>query len=269
MVARSTRPGGLLAAGIAAACALGLGLVAAANQSPGPPAAVPWPVVFGALLVAPAVIGALGAVSGRRSLLVAAGVLCLVQSVIAFSGVTLVFLVPAVLFLRAAVAPAPTPAPPRPAKPVQVGRWGALVALAIPVALLLVLNVGIFGIVGLVALAALAPAFRRRAAPRLNVADLLIGIAVVGLVIAALYSALANTQTVCWNARSTPGGIVYERIPAQDEGPVEISSGIVSSGCAGGQPTFEGKALTAVLLIGAIAVAAQAARTSRVSPTAG
>jgi hypothetical protein len=36
------------------------------------------------------------------SVLVAAGVLCLLQSVVAFSGVTLVFLLPAIGFLRAA-----------------------------------------------------------------------------------------------------------------------------------------------------------------------
>jgi hypothetical protein len=255
---------GLLAAALAAVCAAGLALVAAANQSPGPSAVVPWPVVFGALLGAPAVIGGLGAISGRRSLLVAAGVLCLAQSVLSFSGVTLVLLLPALVFLRAAVTTRAAPAPqPRPGEPVRALRWVALTALAVPVAFLAVQYLGVFGIVGLVALAALTPALLRRAARRVTLGDALVGIAIVGLVLAAMYSALANTQTVCWNARSTPAGIVYERIPAQEEGPVELDSGIVSSGCSGGQPTIEGTALTAIFLVGAIAIAAQTALTRR------
>jgi hypothetical protein len=256
---------GLLATAMAAACATGLAGVAAANQSPGPPAVIPWPVLFGAILGMPAVIGGLGAVAGRRSLLVAAGVLCLAQSVLSFSGVTLVLLLPALVFLRAAVTVPPLePAhEPEPREPVRVLRWLALIAVAVPVALLTVLNLGIVGIVGLVALAAALPALRRRAARRVSLTDGFIGIATVALVLAAMFSAFANTQTVCWNASSTPAGIVYQWIPAQEEGPVPIDSGIVSSGCSGGQPTFEGTALTGVLLIGAIAIAVLAALTRR------
>jgi hypothetical protein len=94
----------LLAAALATLCAAGLVFVAASNQTPGLPAEVPWPFVFGAILGTPAVIGALGAVSGRRVLLVAAGILCVVDSILSFSGVTLVFLVPALIFFRAAAA---------------------------------------------------------------------------------------------------------------------------------------------------------------------
>jgi hypothetical protein len=142
-------------------------------------------------------------------------------------------------------------------------RWLALIALAVPVAFLAIVNLGPFAIVGLVAVAALTPAFLRHASTRVTLGDALLGVATVGVVLAATYSALVNTQTVCWNARSTPAGIVYERIPAQEEGPVAIDSGVVSSGCAGGQPTVEGTALTGILLIGAIAIAVQAASTRR------
>jgi len=95
---------GVAAAAFAAACALMLAIVAAANRSPGAPQEVPYAPVLGLMLAAPAGIGVLGAMSGRRVLLVAAGVACLAQSAIAFSGVTLVFLVPALLFLRAGIA---------------------------------------------------------------------------------------------------------------------------------------------------------------------
>jgi hypothetical protein len=263
MVARRVRKVGLLAAAMAAVCAAGLGLLAASNQSPGLPAEVPWPVVFGALLITPALIGGLGAVSGRRTLLVGAGLLYVAQSVLSFSGVTLVFLVPALIFLRVAVA---TPAPAQhsaPTERVRALRWVILTALAVPVALLAVLNLGVFGIVGLVALAALTPALLRRRGASVGWRDALIAGATVGLVLAAMYAAFANTQTVCWNASSTAAGVAYERIPAQEEGPIELDSGIVSSGCSGGQPTIEGAALTAIFLIGAVAIAALAARTAR------
>lgn len=254
---------GLVAAGLAAVCAAFLALLTASNQTAGLPAEVPWPIVFGALLGTPALIGALGAVSGRRTLLVAAGLLCLAFSILSFSGVTLVLLVPALLFLRAGVAPAePAQRPARP-EPLRLLRWLALAALAVPVALLVILNLGVFGIVGLVAFGALAPALRRRTA-RVRLRDAFLGVATVGLVIAAIVAAFANTQTICWNTRSTPAGIVYERIPVQQEsGSIGGDTGIVGSGCAGGQPTIQGAALTAVFLVGAIAIAVQATRTGR------
>ncbi len=247
---------GLLAAGLAAACAAGLGLLAASNQSQGLPAEVPWPLVLTSLLATPAVIGGLGAVSGRRSLLIAAGILCLVESILSFSGVTLVFLVPALIFFRAAAA-----APPARGEPLRLLHWLALVALAVPVALLVILNLGVFGVVGLVAIGGLAPLLVRRGQFSVPWREALIGVAVVGLVLGALYSAFANTQTICWDARSTPAGIVSERIPVQDEfGPIGGDTGIVASGCAGGQPTIEGAALTGILLVGAMAIAVQATR---------
>jgi hypothetical protein len=251
---------GLFGAALAALCAAGLGLLTASNQSPGLPADVPWPVVFGAILMMPALIGGLGAVSGRRTLLVAAGILCLAESVLAFSGVTLVLLVPGLVFLRAAAAAA-APAVHEPVRPL---RWLALAALAAPVAVLAVVNLGVFGVVGLVVLCGVVAMVARRGRPTVGVRDAVVGIAVVGLVIGALFAVFSNTETICWNARSTPTGIVYERIPVTNEfGPIGLETGIVSSGCAGSQPTVQGAALTGVLLIGAIAIAVPAARTSQ------
>jgi hypothetical protein len=256
---------GLLATATDAACAAGLALLTASNQTPGLPSEVPWPVVFGALLAMPALIGGLGTVSGRRTLLVAAGILCLAESVLAFSGVTLVLLVPGLLFLRAA-ATASAPAVREPVRPL---RWVLLAALAAPIAVLAVLNLGVLGVVGLVAICGVVAIVARRGRPPVGLLDALIGVAVVGLVLGAMFVALTNTQTICWNARSSPTGVVYERIPVTNEfGPIGLETGIVSSGCAGGQPTVQGAALTGVLLIGAVAIAALAARTARSSPTA-
>lgn len=60
---------------------------------------VPRPLVIGALLALPAVIGAIAALGGSGPLFVAAGALCLAQSFVAFSGVTLGFVVPALVLI--------------------------------------------------------------------------------------------------------------------------------------------------------------------------
>jgi hypothetical protein len=270
MVARTTqtppeslRGHGLFAAATAGLFAGTLGLVATLNRLPSPPTYVPAGLILAAILLTPAAIGALGAVSGRRVLLVAAGLLCLAQSILAFSGVTLILLLPALLFLRAAVAQ--TPGSVDPARPgaarVNPLRWVALIALAVPVALFVVLNLGVFGLVALIAFAGVVGALGRRNAPRVRVLDALVGIAVVALVVGAMAAFFALTEAVCWNERQTPGGVVYERVPGQlDSGAVPADSDIVSSGCSGGEPTIPGAAVTAVLLATAIGVAALAAR---------
>jgi hypothetical protein len=214
------------------------------------------------LLGAPAAIGALGAISGRRVLLVAAGILCLCLSVLAFSGVTLVLLLPALLFLRAGVS---SPAVARQGQPTSPVRLLALTALAIPVALLVVTRLGIFGLLPLVALGGLAAGLSgTRTLRRPRPTDVLIGLAVVGLVLGATYAAFTSTQTICWNARQTPNGLVYQRIPVTEEsGPIGGDTGIVASGCSSGEMTLEGTALAGVLLIGSIAMSALTATTTR------
>lgn len=252
---------GLLAAGFAAGCALLLGLVASAAGSTGVPGEIPRGIVLASLLGAPAVIGGLGAVSGRRVLLIAAGILCLCLSVLAFSGVTLILLVPALLFLRASVSDVAVPRARKPSNPL---RLLGLFALAVPVALLAVSRLGIFGLLPLVAFGGLAAGLGRSGALRARPKDALTGVVVIGLVIGATFAAFAFTQTVCWNARQTPTGLVYERIPVSDEsGPIGGNTGIVASGCSSGEPTIEGAALAGVLLIGSVAISALAATTRR------
>jgi hypothetical protein len=65
----------------------------------GPPELVPAPIRLAVLFLLPAVIAAIGAIRRSRPMLMAAGVLCLAQSLVAFSGVTIPFVVPSVLLL--------------------------------------------------------------------------------------------------------------------------------------------------------------------------
>jgi hypothetical protein len=95
-----------------AAIILGYGLFIAAlpfllaNQEPTPPWALYRPIGLLVLFSIPAAVAAIGAIRGVRPLLVAAGVLCLLQAFVSFSGVTFGFLVPAfVLIWLGASAP--------------------------------------------------------------------------------------------------------------------------------------------------------------------
>jgi hypothetical protein len=90
----------------AAAIIAGYALVLAANSANAtataglrPPETVPAPIRLALLFLLPAVIAAIGAMRRSRPILVAAGVLCLAQSFVAFSGVTIPFVVPALLLL--------------------------------------------------------------------------------------------------------------------------------------------------------------------------
>jgi len=101
---RDPRPLGLGAAAIIAGHAVVVGLISAAAGAGdlSPPEVVPAPLTLAALLSLPAGIAAIGAWRRSGPILAAAGVLCLVQSVIAFSGVTIPFVVPGILLLGVA-----------------------------------------------------------------------------------------------------------------------------------------------------------------------
>ncbi len=71
------------------------------------PAIVPRPFVMAFLLGLPAVLAAIAAIRGSRAIFVAAGVLCLFQSFIAFSGVTFGFLVPGFVLIGLGLSRAP------------------------------------------------------------------------------------------------------------------------------------------------------------------
>lgn len=69
---------------------------------------VPRPVVIGFLLALPAIIGAIASLRGRRPLFIAAGALCLFQSFVAFSGVTLGFVLPALILISLGLRRSPS-----------------------------------------------------------------------------------------------------------------------------------------------------------------
>jgi hypothetical protein len=103
--ARDPRRLGLGAAGIIAGYALVLGAISAGvggltdGGEFAPPEVVPRPFVLVALGMLPAVLAAIGALRRSRPVLIAAGLLCLGQAFISFSGVTIPFVVPAFLLL--------------------------------------------------------------------------------------------------------------------------------------------------------------------------
>jgi hypothetical protein len=105
---------GLLAAVTQLALAVALvGISTAArdaNSSAGPPEPISRGLALGLLFSVPAAIGGIGAIGRRPALLFAAGIMALAGSVVSFSGVTLMFLIPAILFVYAA---AKTTGPPR------------------------------------------------------------------------------------------------------------------------------------------------------------
>jgi hypothetical protein len=68
------------------------------------PEPFPRGVALGLVYAMPAAVGYMGAVKGSRSLLVAAAIVQLPGSILSWSGITLLFLVPAILFGAAAVA---------------------------------------------------------------------------------------------------------------------------------------------------------------------
>ena len=63
------------------------------------PSIVPRPIVLAVLLGLPAALAAVAAIRGSRPIFIAAGTLCLLQSFVSFGGVTLGFLIPALLLI--------------------------------------------------------------------------------------------------------------------------------------------------------------------------
>jgi hypothetical protein len=115
--ARRRRLGLVLAATIAV-LAIGIASFPLIQGANGPgtldgPALVPRPIVIAFLLGLPAGLAAIAALRGSRAMLVAAGMLCLLQSIVAFSGVTLGFVIPGIVLVRLGLGRASTE-PPHP-----------------------------------------------------------------------------------------------------------------------------------------------------------
>ena len=116
---RDPRRLGLGAAAIIAGYTLVIGAIMAGLIGPGgsddyrPPQAMLRSLVLFGLFLLPAAVAAIGAVRRSRPLLIAGGVLALGQSFIAFSGVTIPFIVPAILLIVLGVAGSGSAAPRR------------------------------------------------------------------------------------------------------------------------------------------------------------
>jgi len=128
--ARRRRLGFVLAATIAmlAIAVAAFPLIQGAN-GPGTldgPAIVPRPIVIAFLLGLPAGLAAIAALRDSRAMFVAAGVLCVLQSIVAFSGVTLAFVLPGIVLVGLGLERSSI----EPANPVRRREWlaGAFVA---------------------------------------------------------------------------------------------------------------------------------------------
>jgi hypothetical protein len=89
------------------------GVARASGFEPSPPA--PLRLAVPLLLAAPGVLALVAAATDRRTVAVAAAILCFPQALLSFSGVTLVFLIPAFAILRSVGAGDTTPSDGEPA----------------------------------------------------------------------------------------------------------------------------------------------------------
>ena len=216
-----------------------------------PPQPFPLRIVVPLLLAAPGLLALIAAATGRGAVAAAAGFLCLLQSVIAFSGVTLVFLVPAVTMLWSAGDSGGSSAE-RP--PLRARRVFLAVVVAVPLVFLTIATLGFLSPVLLVLVAGVAGLARRprsvadggrRAAISLRHAGT--AAAIVVLVVAAWAAILSRTETVCWLARENPaGGVLWEQVPPTSE--VSVGQGEIGETCSSGQPTPGALSIAAVLL---------------------
>jgi hypothetical protein len=255
----SMRGTGLLGAGVQLLLAVALGAIASGPfDFPNPPEVVPRGLAIGVLYAVPAVIGALGAIAGRRALLVTAALASTVGSVVAFSGVTLIFLVPALLFAAAAGAVGSVPSTPRQ----PFWRLVLFAVLAAPVVTFAVLRLGIFVVPGIVLLVLILQIARgtSRASPEDWLAGLLVAGVIGGLVIGSGWALFSMTETRCWTAYRTPVGIEYRTVPEADTGEIQRGGDEIAGGCDSGELTPRGAGLAALLALGAIGLAGLASR---------
>jgi len=93
---------GWVGAGIGLAATLGILLIRSANGSgAGEGSSVVSTAGLTVMFAGPAIVGAIGAANRRREVLVGAGLAYLPMAVLAFSGVTMILLIPALLFAYA------------------------------------------------------------------------------------------------------------------------------------------------------------------------
>jgi hypothetical protein len=243
---------GLTGAAAQLTLAFMLGGVASGSGSfPSPPEPIPRGIALFVLFALPAAIGAIGAISTDRALLAAAAILSAAGSVIAFSGITLLFLAPALAF--AVAAGGGNRGEPRPRRPILLTVSVLIVGGAAVVMAVLDLGLFAFPLIILVVLGiGLARGRHRRVTLGGGIAAMLIVVAGIG----AGWSLFALTETLCWEAHQTPSGIEYRSVPETSMHVFPAGTDIVASGCDGGAFTPRGAGIAAVLSLGAMVVAA-------------
>lgn len=118
-----------IAANIGLSALLGVFLLIATAWPAGD--VVPRPILVATLFGAPAIVAELGRRSARRQLIAAAGIGLVPQSFLAFSGVTLIFVIPAAMYLAAA-ARQPASRPPSAGPNRGLGLILAVATVVIP-----------------------------------------------------------------------------------------------------------------------------------------
>ena len=253
---------GLMGAAVQVALAVMLALVAGRPDAfPNPPHLVPRGVALAALFTLPAIIGAMGALSGRRSLLAAAAVLSTIGSVLSFSGVTLLFLAPALIFGAAAGAGAAANEETR-----QRPGWRAVALLVLAaigvVASSLVLGIFVIPMIVLLVVALQLGRGATHSAPGAHtMGGLLAALGIVVLVIGAGVALFTMTEERCWAATNTPAGIEYRDVPGDASGTISLGPDEIAGGCDSGVMTPGGLAVASLLSLGAVGFAVVAART--------
>lgn len=251
---------GLVGAAVQLALAVALGGLAmgASGGFPNPPEPVPRSLALRVLYALPAAVGALGALGGRAAVLGGAAAATAVGSFLAFSGVTFVFLIPALLFTVAAGARRSDRDRPH----WSAWRVALFVAVAIPLAFAAVMTWGIYAVV-VIGLGMFLVEFVRGAAgvpATAQVRGPVVGFAIAGLLVGAGWALFAITETRCWTAHKTPEGIVYREAPESRSVTVGPGSDQIAGGCNGGTLTLRGAAVSALLGLGAIGLAAVESR---------
>jgi hypothetical protein len=242
---------GLLAAGVQLVLAVMLmGVASRSGAFPNPLETIPRGVALALLYALPAVVGAIGALQGRRALLAAASAASAIGSVLAFSGVTLIFGVPAILF--AAAAGAQSPASPR------LGWRGALLLpVGLAAVVLAVIRIGILVLPLLIFMILAVELWRggRSGLGRNSAIEAIAAALIVVLVVGAGVALFSTTETRCWAAERTAAGVVYRDVPERPGGLIELSGNEIAGGCDSGALTWRGAAFGALLAALAVGLA--------------
>jgi hypothetical protein len=250
---------GLLGCVVQLALAALLGGIATSPQSfPNPPEPIPRGLALGVLYALPAVVGALGAIGVRRSVLAAAAVLSTIGSVLAFSGVTLVFVAPALIFAAAAGAGAGRSVRPR--RPIWL--TALVLAVGVPLVVLAATRIGVFILPALglllIGLQVGRGAWASRATVRSHLVWIGLAAAIVSCGIGAGWALLSTTETRCWEAEQTRQGVVYRNVPDPGEGQMPAGPGAFAAGCDSGVLTARGAVLATLLGGASVGLAALA-----------